>query len=291
MLNDCATPITRALETRESLRLASYSRGRRGDVWKLVLPNNNGRRATVRMSGSWLLLTAPLNGLNHGFTHGDRDCFTGLRPFMSGLAPPLKLSMDSRRNLVLKAELPLGTDTDMLQRLHETLEALETALPGETRFDGRTPEPYLRISPATCRHELEAAATGSGWPCANRSGGRFAVSLEVAPFACRAVAEVTPENYIRVSTKLALGPDASSLAVAAATKLALNANYAVRMVRFTLEEDGLSAALRASVDFVSPPGVSEFRHACGALSVACLHCAAETKTLLDERVSTAYLAT
>lgn len=282
--------IINAVKTQPSFRVLSCSDNRVRQLWKLTLLDREDWQVTVRLDNQWLLITAPLPGSIPDRDPYNPDRYRELGSLMARTPPPVKLAMDSNHNLVLNAELPFCPDTDMAARLHETLEVVRIGIPSVHAAIRGVPEPHLCVPSASSALELEALAAESGWPYTNRSDNRFAVSLEVGPEVYRAVLALTPEHHTRVSAELPVGPNVSTHTLAAATKLALRANHVLRMVRFSLAVNDDAACISASVDFISPPSLSEFSHACSALSIACRRCAAEAKMLFDERVSTAFLA-
>ncbi len=244
-----------------ALALAGAERIAGESRWRIA--TDHGVNITARLRDDWLTLEAPRYGA---------PSWEALEqnPTLPGLA---KLALAPGGRMQVRAELPVGEDTDLVARLDQACRAIA----------GR--ELVVEASESS----LKSFCAGLDWPFTERADGRLAFDLDVPGEFLQAVL-VSDGAGARFTCDLSVLGALSPVSRDAIALLLLTASATVRLARPAILNDGPAPVARFEVVFPTTPSPSEISRSLESLSVAGSLCGQAIKALQETAVATRYLA-
>jgi len=264
-----------------------------GPGWRFRL----GRQAAVPsiaadVEGGWLLLDAPLEN--------------AVLPYQSLVEANARLWGGAKFALVpedeavhVRAELPLGVEADLANRLPEAVRGFREAAalagsgrqPGNGSSRSRARRPRGSSAAPAAEADLDRLCEEAGWVFTRRSSGCLAVDLEGTAQFCQAQLERRADGDVALSVVL---DDCHSESVCCGQATAIFLlRYCgwLRMTRGVVQKASERVTPRFEVVLAADPSPSELSEALAALSVAVRLGAEEVHVLArSEELARCYLA-
>jgi hypothetical protein len=264
------------------------------DEWNFILNNGSTLLVSARADGHWLQLDAPLGG---GMAQR-RDAWQLLQ-LNQGLGGLSKLAwLPGQTALRVRAEIPLGEDSDLQRRLLEACSGLKAAA---GRLHGEGKEGQTNAYPLTGSGErnsgdiaptLQRLCTESGWEFTERAPAKLAVGLEARSGFYQAIVEEQAGGAVSIAVELTRGTAFGESSKRAIGALLLRASAVVKLARAVVKEEDDDGGATASFEalFQTAPCATELGHALSALAVACGLCGRAAVAMQDEIVARNYCA-
>lgn len=257
--------------------------------WRIALRNGRPFGATVRLDDGWVEIEAEL-----GAAPAAR--FARLLELNHTLPPGVKLVLSAQtRRVVVRAEAPLEVVCEAQHALEpqiaqacDRVEAAVNLACCAAREGGTGPAEGAGIAPASWGvTEAVALCAEAGWECAERTPGRWVVSLGAGGEATLSSAG----DAVRAQVDLGRWEGGGDEVVErAAAGLLLAASGVVRLARAAVTggRENPRATLEVLVEPAASP--SDLGHALSALDLAARTVAAEWRLVHDARVARHYAA-
>jgi hypothetical protein len=250
------------------------------DRWQFTIGEESRLLVDAKVSDDWLILAAKYPADRYGSESSWETL--GRNALLTGLA---KLVLEGDGELGLHAEIPLVEGADLVGRIQEVQAGFKSVcFPAviETGIDS---------SPAENERQpdLKSLCSEAGWVFTERSGGKFAVELEVPGSFYQA--HLIPQHHgFRVTCELMAFESVSEETRQSIADLLLGASAFVRMTRASVTTNQTAPVAQFEVVFGTAPSPSELSSALECLSTGCSLCGEEIKMLQTPAIAERYLA-
>jgi hypothetical protein len=265
-----------------------------GAGFSLELPGGRHTRLQLHVGDSWADLTIEPGEESAPIGHWDA---LALNAAADGMARLVLRPGDPA--LALRADVRLAADEDASPRLaaacgdlRRLADAVDRRSRGSNADAGaaRAPEADAASARPQAGTDIEALLTEAGWPFVRRASHRLAVDLGLPEQFQQAFITEGPGGRRRARATLAVIGAPTVATRDALGVLLLTASALVRTAcAGCVDQDGESA-----VFFEAPlgetPDACDVDAALGAVAMACQMAGREARTLIDERIASAYLA-
>lgn len=258
--------------------------------WAFQLSNGAPLQVAAQVADGWLELDAPVSTGKKCASIKPTQLWNLVR-WNTGLPGCAKFAvMPGRRSAHLRAEIPLGDDVPLTERIGQTCRGYTKALgrfhgSGDSSQDGRGG--LCDRQDKAPQEDVKALCKAAGWEFSERRSG-LSVELDVPGGFYQATLDQRTSGGIGVSVEIVTVESPAKETCRSLGLLLLRACGIVKMARAAVHDGDKRTAVRFEVILGGCPVAAEINHALSALSVACRLCGQEARALQDEAVAREY---